>query len=252
MTADPRLVAVQRVAGVSRAWAEVAAPALVDRARELLADGLPPRLRDVVGLDREERPMNAALGWLLHPSGDHAGVLSHLAARLGAHALVRDLQRGAHVEPFTQSSPRDWPNGGAPDLLFRGPTGALLIENKVDASETGDNYNLYAAAFGRWAGPREKVLWIFAAAARGVPAPYLFATHAQVAGWLREAASAPGVRTWTRIAAELLAEDLRPRAPTIRALADALRACERSPDPSAVAHLAALTARSPPPLWRPA
>ena len=194
--------------------------------------------------------MNQALGWLLHPRANHGAggeVLARLAEKLGATALAADVRRApGSILATTERRPPRW-RGGMPDLLFRGPTGALLIENKIDASESGQQYAPYRESFARWAPHHDRRLWLFAAARRETPPGYAFATHAEVACWLRDLTEAPTLPQWTRVLLALVAEDLDPTAPDLGELRRLVDRCTATPDPRSLYRIAELIEG-----WRPA
>ncbi len=202
------LVALTRVADASRAWHSDRVEEVLADARRLLNVGAVPTLRQALGLEHREVPINRTLGWLLDPAAPHgAGValLASFARWLGADGLADEA-----------SSATAWCEGGAPmwgdrepDLLFRSAGAALLIENKVNAPEGPRQFDDYAAAFALWSGGRaSRKLVVMARDSRAVPAPFEFRTHGQLAGWISQEARNAALPTWTKTVLTMLGHDL--------------------------------------------
>lgn len=128
------LDAVARTAAASRAWHAEREDAVIADARRLLARGATPTLRQALGVEHREVPINTTLGWLLNPSAAHGAgeaLLASFATWLGAHGLAAEA---ASTEAWCEGGAPAWGNR-EPDLLFRSPGAALLVENKVKAPE---------------------------------------------------------------------------------------------------------------------
>lgn len=182
-------------------------------ARERLLLGYPPSLRRVVGLSSLEVPMNRTLGWILNPQerGDAARRgLIELVKILDYPALLDDLQRGLPIEVRTETSPDESITNRAPDLTIGSPHAVLLIENKVNAPESGfDQYAHYLQTLVAWAGEREHRAYLLAPELRDPPPGWSGSLmHAQVAEALRPLTTDPTLSFWDRVVYALVVSDL--------------------------------------------
>lgn len=107
----------------------------------LVADGLwltgPSDFLDIVGLARNENTHSRMLKWLLKPTARH-GLGCGLVARLVEHCTGEAVSAPLVVSRVSFS---EWRNGREADLVVRGPTFTLVIENKVDAPEQPSQYD---------------------------------------------------------------------------------------------------------------
>lgn len=206
---DPRMLAITAMAAKSHAWHDENAADLRERARQVLTEGAIPGLREALGIAHREVPINRTLGWLLNPTSSHgAGVplLRSFATWLGADVVASDPTA---VGVWCERVPADWPSTRPPDLLFRGPHGALLVENKVNAKEGPSQFKDYAAAFERWRGShRVGKLVVMARQSRTVPVPYEFRSHTELGWWAQGEAVNLALPAWIRAVLLMLANDL--------------------------------------------
>lgn len=140
---DERLVNEVWVPAFSAAQAEV----LLLRKTGNWVSG-PTSLLGVLGLRGSELVHSRILGWLLDPFGSHRlgahfinGLLNRVdpdAARSSIETAVVSLEEPT-VDPLTG-------HPGALDVVVRTPDHTIVIENKVWASESGDQLDRYARA----------------------------------------------------------------------------------------------------------
>jgi len=186
---------------------------------EALAVGCPPSFIRVAGQNHLEKPFNRLLAWLADPNGDHGcGVafLKGLAQRVEFPELVEDLEQiasGSGGPPLIRvEEPLDGDDSGKePDLAIRTPRAALLLENKVWAPESGDQYAPYLAAFRSWAGPdRRARAYLCARSPRDTPPGWNdFLLHRHLADILLEMSRrSTRLPVWGRICAEMCAAAL--------------------------------------------
>ena len=182
-------------------------------ARERLMLGYPPSLRRVVGLSSLEVPMNKTLGWILdpHERGDASRRgLAEIAKLLDYPVLLDDIQRGSPIVVITETSPDESITSRAPDLTISSPHATLLIENKVNAPQSGfDQYAHYLKTLIAWSGEREHRAYLLAPELRERPSGWSGSlTHAQVAEALRPLATDPTLSFWDRVVYALVVNDL--------------------------------------------
>jgi hypothetical protein len=181
--------------------------------------GVVPSLFDPLGLSTSERHYNRALGWLLNPEADHGaarGVLGVLAERLGFPLLAEDV--GA-AGPIVVRCEAAWPIGAGstrePDLLVTTRRTLLLIENKVLAGEGLGQFADYLKALHKLAAARKLIearAVLCAPEERDVPEGWSASiTHAELAGWIVEAARTAPMTVWARIGCLMVAEAIAPR-----------------------------------------
>ena len=210
--AQRRIDAIGRLATITRDWYSRIGSGLLEQAREVLEVGEPPRVRELCGLKDLEKPMNRVLGWIFDPVGSHgAGALPliRLAKLVGANTLAEDAEATpAKVEVYREESPRDFPSSKEPDLLVRSPRAALLLENKILAPESGDQYGPYEEAFRRWAGDRECHLVLSAPTLREKHEDYQLLLHSSIAELLSELAGNSELPLWSRITLITLIQDI--------------------------------------------
>lgn len=182
-------------------------------ARERLLLGYPPSLRRIVGVSSLEVPMNQALGWMLDPErrGNAARLgLITIATWLNYPALLDDLQQERPVEVRVETSPDPAITSRAPDLIIGSPSAVLLLENKVNAPQSGsDQYAHYLKTLVAWAGEREHRAYLLAATPRTTPAGWFGSlTHAELAEALRPLANDQNLSFWDRVVYALIVNDL--------------------------------------------
>lgn len=202
-----------------------------------MAIGAPPSLRKLVGVSNLEVPMNRTLGWMLDPQARGPAArrgLAALAGLLDLHALADDVEQGLQVEVLCEASPDPDITRRKPDLMIRTPHAAVLIENKVWASESGpDQYAHYLEVLLRWGGERECRAYLLAPAVRQVPLGWAGAlSHRQLADSLRPLVVEPGISFWDRVAYGLIVSDLDPdtRADRMREIEKLVEDGGRMPD----------------------
>ena len=215
--------AIHETAGVIHKQLQTWRDSLRQQLEQQLADlavGCPPSLIRVAGQSHLEKPFNRLLAWLVNPDGDHgcgAAFVRFLAARANLPELEEDLDRiasgsGDLFEIRAEQTLDGDDSGKEPDLAVRTPHAALLLENKVWASESGDQYGPYLAIFRRWAGPDRKTRALLCARLpRDIPSGWDgFLPHAELAQILYEVSRCKaGVSAWGRICAVMCATALR-------------------------------------------
>lgn len=239
-----RSAAVGHSAAVVRSVAAVARATLSERERSLRASlenrvasyaevGAVPSLFKVMGTSDRELPYNRTLAWVLDPGYAHgAGLpaLRALARSLDFPELQADLDdhssfvevRGERVWPPDAESSKE------PDLLVLTTNAILLIENKLTAPESGDQYLPYLAALKRLAEAREAAwqAWLVAPTKRDVPKGWTGSMdHRSLAECLATAASDSSNTAWGRVACLLVAEEIlrdRDRGESLRRAHDLL------------------------------
>ncbi|MDZ4178327.1 MAG: PD-(D/E)XK nuclease family protein [Coriobacteriia bacterium] len=184
-------------------------------AESRLSLGVPPSLRQLVGISNLEVPMNQVLGWMLNP--EHRGA----AARLGLQALGRlldypafvdDIERASHVTVLCEATPDYGITSRLPDLLIGTENAAVLIENKVWSPESGpDQYSHYLQVVTEWAGQRESRAYLLAPSTRVTPHGWDGSlTHRQLSDALRPLVAEPALSFWDRVVYGLIVSDLDP------------------------------------------
>jgi hypothetical protein len=225
--AEARASQVGAVAAAGRRWldahvAEVRG-ALEERVTALARVGTAPSLFTLMGLSGYEKPYNRVLAWIADPTAGHGAgraVLRALGRRLDAAGLLADLDDpDAVIEVRGELAwPADAGSTQQPDLVVLSPSFALLVENKVNAGESGPSqYADYLDALLTLATARgiAWAAWLAAPAARSLPAAARddatwtgTVSHADLARAIRAAASAPEVSVWGRVACLLVAAQL--------------------------------------------
>jgi hypothetical protein len=194
---------------------EAALRAEVDQRR---AVGCPPSFVNVAGLGHLERPLNSLFAWWATPDAGHGlsrAFLIRLARRAGAAALAREVADGAPVTVHAEVAVDD--SGKMPDLLVRTAGGALLLENKHGAGETGDQFTSYPRLLHTWAADvpdaeRRAVLCVRRDLDRaGLGAWHEVVLHAEIAALFRELVAEPGATIWGKISALTTAEAFEDR-----------------------------------------
>mgnify|MGYP001581395659 FL=1 len=135
-------------------------------------DGVCPSIIHLAGLRDLERPLNRVLAWWADPEAEHgmAGeFLGRLAGSCEHTLLADDLARGETAEVVAEWGDEDLLPGKQPDLMVRTSRAALLIENKVRAGESGDQYGPYRRLLDLWAGARVSRAYLFSRDPRETP-----------------------------------------------------------------------------------
>jgi len=224
-----RILGLRRAAAAAHEAFDEHRETVLEHALQYLQHGEPPSLRRLCGISRLEVPMNRVLAWLMDPKETHgagsAPVLA-FARMLQFRELERDITAGGDVEVLADSSPDPTRWSREPDLLIRTERAALLVENKVFASESGrGQYADYLYILKNWAGDREARAHLLARDRRSREEGWaLPITHGELAAGLRGLSQRSDLPTWTRIVVALVVADLRDehgieRAEAIRALA---------------------------------
>jgi hypothetical protein len=108
----------------------------------------------VAGQSHLEKPLNRLLAWMVNPEGDHGWGLHFLlllAQFVGLPELVADLEKGSVIKIIAEQSFEDDDSGKEPDLIIGTHHAALMLENKLWAPESGDQYGPYLTSFKSWA-----------------------------------------------------------------------------------------------------
>ncbi len=177
--------------------------------------GIPPSLRQLVGISHLEVPMNQVLGWMLNPEYRGAAAfmgLGALAKLLDYPALEADIERRSNVAVWCESTPDYEITSRQPDLLIGTKNTVVLIENKVYSPESGfDQYSHYLEVARAWAGERESRAYLLAPNKRATPCGWDGSlTHAQLGEALRRLVVEPGLSFWDRVIYGLIVSDLDP------------------------------------------
>jgi len=176
--------------------------------------GCPPSFIRVAGQSHLERPFNRLLGWMVDPAGDHGwgdGFLKLLAHEIGLPEMAEDLDAGDTPLIRVEQTLDGDDSGKEPDLAVRTLNAALLVENKVWAPESGDQYGPYLEGFRKWAqedraeavAARKTRTFLAARDRRLVPKRWDgFFAHSDLAGLLyRIGEGETGAPAWARICA---------------------------------------------------
>jgi len=190
--------------------------------------GLPPSFVRVSGLGNREKPYNRLLGWWLSDSDHGAGFAfaRALAVRVGLSALAEDLDAGERPTVRVEKSLAE-DGRKEPDAVVLTSRSALLIENKVDAPESGDQYAPYLRAFRVEAAERATVAILLARESRATPPGWSRTmTHQEIADLLVQTAGCEGLPFWSRVCAQLSSSAFADETPSHELLheADALLA----------------------------
>ena len=186
-----------------------------DEAKSRLALGIPPSLRQLVGISNLEVPMNRVLGWMFDPESRGAAArrgLLALGGLLSFGALVDDIERGSRVIVRCEASPDLEITSRQPDLLIKTEHAAVLIENKVWSPESGpDQYSHYLEVLTTWAGECECRAYLLAPTVRDIPPGWAGSfSHRQLSDELRSLVVEPGISFWDRVVYGLIVSDLDP------------------------------------------
>jgi hypothetical protein len=164
----------------------------------------------VAGQSHLEKPLNRLLAWMVDPKGDHGWgqhFLLLLAQFVGLPELSADLEKGSIVGIFAEQSFEDDDSGKEPDLIIGTPHAALMLENKLWAPESGDQYGPYLTSFNSWAKGRTSKAVLCAPNDRTVPAGWdRCLLHLDLANLLmRIADGETRAPVWGRISAAMCA-----------------------------------------------
>jgi hypothetical protein len=162
--------------------------------------GWPPSFIQVAGQSHLEKPFNRLIAWLCQQEGHGLGslFLQRLSRTVGLESMASDLASGERPEMwFEQSFSED--TSKEPDVVIRTRRAALLLENKVYASESGDQYGPYQRLFEKAAGDREKRLLLCSRKPRETPPGWVLLLHAQLASILRDLAQDDSLSFWSRV-----------------------------------------------------
>lgn len=189
------------------ARAEPARRALASALARERTTGTPPSFVRVAGLGHREKPYNRLLGWWL-ADGDHGAgfsFLSALATRVGLAHMAEDISRGERPEIHVETAMSD-DETKEPDAVVLTSRAALLLENKVWAGESGDQYGPYLASFKRSTGERQWMAILLAREVRATPAGWsMMMTHEEIAEVLASLTRDDGLPFWARVSAQLTA-----------------------------------------------
>ncbi len=207
--------------------------------------GCPPSFVQVAGQSHLEKPLNRLLAWMVDPKGDHGWGLHFLlllAQLVGLPELVADLENGSSVRIIAEQSFEDDDSGKEPDLIIGTAHAALMLENKLWAPESGDQYGPYLTSFKSWAKGRRSKAVLCAPNDRAVPAGWdRSLLHQDLANLLmRIADGETRAPVWGRISAAMCAVAFQRQShhQTIIDARQALESAKQStPSPELVARL---------------
>lgn len=172
--------------------------------------GVPPSFIDVAGQSRLEKPFNRLLAWWCDVYAAHGlggEFLALLAKLCDLPEMVEDIQNNCKLEVCAEQALDEIDSNQEPDLMVRTPRAALLLENKVNAQESGDQYAPYLEILKQWAGDnRKKRAVLCARDKRDRPNGWHKSiTHVELAEILHQLASSENATIWGRISATLCA-----------------------------------------------
>jgi len=172
--------------------------------------GFPPSFVHVAGASDLEKPFNRLLAWWTDDDAEHGlarAFVGDLARTLGFSELAEDVLAEA---PEVQAETGYGVSGRAPDLLLRTRRAALLLENKVNAPESGPTqYSHYLEILESWAKDgiwklenRKRKAILCARGSREVPEGWDgFLAHSELAAIFRRVAASPTASAWGRVSA---------------------------------------------------
>lgn len=173
------------------------------RVEEYRRLGRPPSLLRIIGQSHLEKPFNRIMKWCADVGAEHGfgrEFLRELGALAGLPELAEDLATG-EIPTVTGETSID-KAGNMPDLVVCTARTALLVENKVRAGESGDQYAPYLLCFHELAGEREARALLCARDLRPVPPGWNSSiTHSQLASIFQRLARLDSIPLWGRIAA---------------------------------------------------
>ena len=231
------------------------------------AFGTPPALLRLTARTDDEKPYNRYLGWLFDPGRNHRAAipaLTALARMLHFDTLLRDLEAPKAVSTIEARCERCWPDEVGsmqePDLLVISPHALLLLENKVQSGESGDQYGPYrqdldTLAKARKIDPLDARAHLLAPDSRPAATGWGFTlTHGELALMLVDLAACEDLPAWDRVLCYQLADafrgaDIAELTSRLRALLSELRS--RPAQPGDARRLMDLGRLPPPFRWRP-
>ncbi len=169
--------------------------------------GVPISFLRVAGQNHLEKPLNRLLAWWADPSQEHgfgAAFLHKLAELIHLPDMVDDIaEQGDKPEIRAEQSVDGDTLGKEPDLMVRTAHAAFLLENKLWAPESGDQYGPYHEVLERWAGSSRSVRAVLCARERrATPSGWDFSiAHADLAAILEGLSSRRDFPVWGKIAA---------------------------------------------------
>lgn len=185
---------------------------------DALEVGCPPSFIRVAGQSHLEKPFNRLLAWMVDPHGDHGwgnAFLKLLAERVELPEMVEDLVAGELPGIRAEQTLEGDDSGKEPDLVIWTRRAALLLENKVWAPESGDQYGPYLASFHTLAGSRNTSAYLSAREPRDTPPDWDgFILHSELAKLLFRVGEGEGesrTPVWARICAVMCAVALEDR-----------------------------------------
>ena len=205
------------------AWRAQLRDQLHEQLRSWNQTGIPPDFIKVAGQSHLEKPLNKLLAWWSDPDAEHGlGIefVKRLAMHVRYHGMAEDLERGEKPEINAERALVGDESGRMPDLLIRTSSSALLLENKRNAPESGNQYGPYLTVLQNWAGYRkERSALLCAPELRDVPQGWDgILQHAELGQILDELSNLEAAPIWGRIAACLCARSFyeADEAPKIR------------------------------------
>lgn len=170
--------------------------------------GIPPSFIHVAGQGDLEKPFNRLLAWW---SDVHAGhglgrrFLKLLAIRASLLEMYEDIDT-CEPEILAEQVIGGKSDGRMPDLMVRTKNAALMVENKVYASESGDQYAPYLGYLEKWAEGRAYRAILSARDTREIPTGWDgFILHRELAELFDELWNDDTAPVWGRISAKLTA-----------------------------------------------
>ncbi len=173
--------------------------------------GIPPDFVQIAGQSHLEKPLNRLLGWWARPESEH-GLSTEFLKRLAMLANVKhqklfeDLERGEKPVVWVEQAVDE--SGKEPDLLVETRHAVLLLENKLGAPESGDQYGPYMELLKRYAGPNREIRAILCASedrSGSAGEGWRCILHRDIAQVLDELACLKSAPMWGRISAYLCA-----------------------------------------------
>jgi hypothetical protein len=225
----------QKTADILREVAGLTARHIDDLAEASLSDlrektrlhdiwGLPPSFIRVGGQSDLEKPFNRLLGWWSDVRAEHGVAkefLRRLAVRAGLPEMAEDLMWGDPVVKVEQCV-EGITEGRMPDLMVMTERAALLLENKVWAQESGDQYAPYLSYLEKWAEGRRYAAFLTARQVREIPKGWSgFIPHNDLADIFDSIWHMIEAPVWGRIAAKITAVTFRDDTAAANAVADA-------------------------------
>jgi len=169
--------------------------------------GLPPSFIHVAGQGGLEKPFNRLLAWWADINAEHGlakEFLKLLAQLADLPELVEDVDYSM-PEVKAEQAIKGVSNGKMPDFMVRSDRAVLMIENKVGAPESGDQYGPYLKTLQIWADGRKCRAILSARDERKIPEDWdRMLTHQELAEKVFEQLwNLDGAPMWGRIAAKI-------------------------------------------------